>query len=320
MKTLLSEIQHRFEFEKEIEITLEANPGTVDIENFTNYRECGFNRISIGIQSFNNAMLTNLGRVHDSDEAINSINVAKTAGFDQINLDLMYGLPQQQAEQAMDDLRQAISHQPSHLSWYQLTIEPNTVFYKHTPVLPVEDEIWNIQEQGMKMLASSGYQNYEISAYAMSGYQCKHNLNYWEFGDYIGIGAGAHSKLTNINNNQMSRSIRHRLPERYIELAGDKSAMTEHKLLSEQDVILEFMMNNLRLTKGFTSLSFEQRTGIKFHKIQDAIHVAEKKGWLEREGLQIKPSVLGRNYLNDLLQCFMSDSESVPVNTTFANA
>ncbi|MGK0297675.1 MAG: putative oxygen-independent coproporphyrinogen III oxidase [Gammaproteobacteria bacterium] len=320
MKTLLSEIQLRFEFEKEIEITLEANPGSVDIEHFNTYRECGFNRISIGIQSFNNTMLANLGRVHDGLEAINAINVAKTAGFDQINLDLMYGLPQQQAEQAMDDLTQAISHQPNHLSWYQLTIEPNTVFYKNTPVLPVEDEIWNIQEQGMNMIASSGYENYEISAYAMPGYQCKHNLNYWEFGDYIGIGAGAHSKLTNINNNEISRSVRHRLPERYIELAGNKSAVAEHKLLTEQDVILEFMMNNLRLTKGFTTLLFEQRTGIKIHKIQEAIHVAENKGWLEREDMQIKPSSLGKNYLNDLLQCFMSDSESIPVNMTFANA
>jgi putative oxygen-independent coproporphyrinogen III oxidase len=320
MKTLLTEIQYRVELEKEIEITLEANPGAVDIDHFKIYRECGFNRISIGIQSFNNSMLTNLGRVHDGNEANNAINVAKTAGFNQINLDLMYGLPQQQSEQAMDDLMQAISHQPNHLSWYQLTIEPNTVFYKNTPVLPVEDQIWNMQKQGMNLIASSGYENYEISAYAMPDSQCKHNLNYWEFGDYIGIGAGAHSKLTNIHNNEMSRSVRHRLPERYIELAGDNSVMTEHKLLTQQDVILEFMMNNLRLTKGFTTLLFEQRTGLKFNKIQEPILDAEKKGWLEREGIRIKPSTLGKNYLNDLLHCFMSDSKKIPVNTTFANA
>jgi putative oxygen-independent coproporphyrinogen III oxidase len=310
MKTLLTAIECRLELTNDIEITLEANPGAVDVERFKAFRECGFNRISIGIQSFNNAMLKRLGRVHDGAAAFNAIGVAQSAGFNEINLDLMYGLPQQRADEAMDDLMQATAYDPVHLSWYQLTIEPNTVFYKQTPTLPSDDDIWDIQEQGKKLLTSAGYQNYEISAYAKPGHQCKHNLNYWNFGDYIGIGAGAHSNITDVNKGQLVRYVRHRLPERYIELAGKNSVITETKILNKEDVILEFMMNVLRLTEGFSTSLFEHRSGLKYDYIHAAVVAAERQGWLQTNDTHIRPTILGQNYLNDVLQYFMPETDS----------
>jgi oxygen-independent coproporphyrinogen-3 oxidase len=243
---------------------------------------------------------------------MNAIRIAKSAGFDSLNLDLMYGLPRQQPDQAMEDLDHALSFSPGHLSWYQLTIEPNTLFYKNTPPLPSEDDLWSMQEEGGALLKTAGLRNYEISAYAREGYQCRHNLNYWEFGDYIGIGAGAHSKLTDCENGAILRTVRHRLPDRFTRLAGDAGVITERKVLTDTDIVLEFMMNALRLAGGFTHELFESRTGIPVGGIMDVLASASDKGWLEVNQTEVKPTAAGRNYLNNLLQCFMSDQDDKP--------
>lgn len=313
---LLSSLRARMKFVPDIEITLEANPGTVESARFRSYRDAGINRLSIGIQSFNDAMLNRLGRIHDGADAANAIRTAQAAGYDLINLDLMYGLPDQTLVQAMEDIHQALEHKSAHLSWYQLTIEPNTLFYKDRPALPEEDAIWEIQQQGQSLLAAAAYHQYEISAYATSGNACRHNLNYWQFGDYLGLGAGAHGKLTVPAQGQIYRFVRHRLPERYIRLAGTDKAISSRKNLDNEDIILEFMMNNLRLTGGFDSVLFSERTGLSVDLIADRLSDAVIKGWLQRDDDRIRPTVTGLNYLNDLLQCFMPGSRTGnPVNS-----
>jgi len=310
LQRLFSAIRSRTTLSADIEITLEANPGTVESRRFHAYREIGINRLSVGVQSFNDRMLQRLGRIHDAKTAGEAIRTATTAGFERINLDLMYGLPDQTIAQAMDDIGQAIDFAPVHLSWYQLTIEPNTVFYKEQPVLPEQDTIWEMQEAGQAMLGDTGHQQYEISAYARPGYQCRHNLNYWEFGDYLGLGAGAHGKLTVAAEDTIYRYARHRLPERYMQLAGQPQVITEQKKLTQEDIVLEFMMNTLRLTDGFTSTLFTERTGLPLALVEAQFNQLVTKGWLERHNTVVKPTHAGQNYLNDLLQYFMPATET----------
>lgn len=304
LSTLLSALRARLVFSPDLEITLEANPGTVEAERFHAYRQIGINRLSIGVQSFEDAMLQRLGRIHTANTAIQAINIAKAAGFDRINIDLMYGLPNQSAEQALADLEQGIALAAGHLSWYQLTIEPNTVFYKETPLLPEPDQIWDMQEAGQALLAAQGLVQYEISAYAKAGQQCRHNLNYWQFGDYLGLGAGAHGKLTDVATQTVSRYARHRIPERYLQLAGQQQVIAETRKLQKQDLILEFMMNALRLTGGVRQSLFSERTALPLSDIAAMLKAATDKGWLEADVAMITPTITGRNYLNDLLQCF----------------
>lgn len=308
LQSLLEAILSRLTLVANAEITLEANPGTVEAARFEAYRQIGINRLSIGIQSFNDQMLQRLGRIHNAATAREAITIAQAAGFERINIDLMYGLPQQTQEQAMADLLQGIEAATTHLSWYQLTIEPNTVFYKHPPSVPEEELIWTMQQSGQHLLAVSGFQQYEISAYAKPEQQCRHNLNYWQFGDYLGLGAGAHGKLSDTNTDSITRFVRHRLPDRYMQLAGHAGVISESRMLTREDRVLEFMMNALRLTNGFEHRQFTERTGLSLDTILPALELATHKGWLQTQANRTRPTTSGLDFLNDLLQCFMLES------------
>lgn len=307
---LLAELRARLNFRPDIEITLEANPGTAEAEKFYGFREAGVNRLSIGVQSFNDEKLQRLGRIHDGSEAKTAIAMAHAAGFAELNIDLMFGLPAQTMDEALRDLQLATDYGPSHISWYQLTLEPNTVFYAKPPVLPDDDLIWQMQDEGQQLLADRGYAQYEISAYARDGRQCAHNLNYWQFGDYLGIGAGAHSKLTDILAGKVMRTARHRLPERYLALAGTDAAITDRRQLNRVDLKLEFMLNALRLKNGVPPALFLQRTGLPISHVQKELLVAVSKEWIEWDINTLKPTDIGQRYLNDLLQLFMPDENN----------
>lgn len=283
------------------EITLEANPGTVDQVNFRDFRTAGVNRLSLGIQSLQDDKLKTLGRIHGREQALNAVKIARDAGFDNFNLDIMYGLPQQSIAEALQDLHDALSLQPTHFSWYQLTIEPNTMFYHQRPTLPPDDTIWQMTLDGQDYLRQHGFQQYEVSAYSQAGKQCLHNRNYWEFGDYLGIGAGAHSKLT--SNNEVTRFAQVRQPKSYLDAA--KRNNLPIKLISEQELIFEFMLNALRLTDGVRTELFTKHTGLPLSRIADMIAAAQAKGLLEKNNEFIRPSELGKRFLNDLVEMFL---------------
>jgi oxygen-independent coproporphyrinogen-3 oxidase len=274
---IISHAKKLFKFD-DIEITLEANPGTFEQEKFNTYKDAGVNRLSIGIQSFNDTHLTTLGRIHDGKQAKSAIETAKAAGFENVNLDLMFGLPQQTVQQSIDDIKTACEFNVPHISHYQLTIEANTYFYKHTPVLPENDLIWEMQSQCQDILRDNHYHHYEISAYAKTNKRCSHNLNYWKFGDYIGIGAGAHGKLTEIsssgtanNNLKITRKWKHRQPQQYIEQTLIGNATSGQQQLEKQDIVFEFLLNALRLKKGSDIQTFEKHTGLNFETLKHAV-------------------------------------------------
>ena len=302
---LLVEVQARLNFYPDIEITLEANPGTAEAGKFRAFRQAGINRLSIGVQSFDNDKLKRLGRIHSAEEAGKAIHMAQDAGFEDINIDIMFGLPGQTVKNALADLQRVMDYRPGHLSWYQLTIEPNTIFYAKPPELPDADLAWEMQQQGQALLSDHDYRQYEISAYAQKDHHCMHNLNYWQFGDYLGIGAGAHSKITNVAEGTIRRSARHRIPDRYLQLAGTASVFADTRELSGADIQLEFMMNALRLTEGIHPQLFLQRTGLPISHVQSQLHAAEDTGLLEWNITTLKPTEKGQRYLNDLLQLFM---------------
>ncbi|MEX2523677.1 MAG: radical SAM family heme chaperone HemW [Gammaproteobacteria bacterium] len=306
LSRLLSVINAGVVLSKDAEITLEANPGTAEADRFHGYRRAGINRLSIGVQSLDDEKLKALGRIHGAREAEYAVSLARQAGFDNLNIDIMYGLPGQDAAAALKDIAGAVALRPEHLSWYQLTIEPNTVFYKHTPVLPDDEETWNMQQQGRAMLEAHGYSQYEISAWARAGREARHNLNYWEFGDYLGIGAGAHSKLTDAASGDIVRSARHKLPGRYLELAGGREVVTSERMLDEGDRILEFMMNALRLPQGFPAGLFEDRTGLALEAIRDRLDEAVAKDLLDAGNDRIRPTARGAQFLNNLLELFQT--------------
>ncbi len=312
--TLLTGLQKKVTFVKDIEITMEANPGTFEAEKFAGYRKLGINRLSIGVQSFADKQLKHLGRIHDGQQAISAINMAKAAGFDNFNIDLMHGLPDQSQAQALADIQQAIDLGPTHLSWYQLTIEPNTEFFKRPPVLPEDETLWDIQEAGQALLAKHGFVQYEVSAYAQAGKQAQHNLNYWQFGDYLGIGAGAHGKVTDLINSPESltasavfRTWKTRAPKDFLNASTDSSKkfLAGKESIQNEDLGLEFLMNALRLQEGFDLELFEQRTGYSLNTIAEGIQQAIDKGLLEQEGNQIKTSAKGSLFLNEILAFFM---------------
>lgn len=308
IEKLMSALRARLNIHPEIEITMEANPGTVEAGNFKAFREAGINRLSIGVQSFNNIYLEALGRIHNSDEALTAIELSKDAGFENINIDLMFGLPKQNSDDCLSDLEIAVEKSPTHISWYQLTIEPNTIFYSKPPVTPDDDEIFTMQEQGQSYLEGQGYLQYEISAYAKDKMISLHNTNYWQFGDYLGIGAGAHGKITNVAKGTIERFSRHKMPQRYIEFAGTEKVITETRKLSRNDLPLEFMMNALRLKEGVDPGLFLQRTGMPLNKIEVLLSHAVERGLLDWQIDKLKPTKTGHRYLNDLLEMFVKSS------------
>ena len=300
---LLAGVELRIPFASDIEITLEANPGTFEQDKFVAYRGLGINRLSIGIQSFQEAKLQALGRIHNGDEAIRAADMARKAGFDNFNLDLMHGLPDQSLDDALGDLRQAIAMAPTHLSWYQLTLEPNTVFWNQPPLLPEDDTLWDIQEAGQALLASHGFAQYEVSAYAQPGRPARHNLNYWSFGDFIGIGAGAHGKLSHPDGSIL-RTWKTRLPKDYLNPA--KPFQAGNKALTDDELPFEFLMNALRLTDGVEAELYHLRTGLELHSLAHARREAEQKGLLQVEPSRLAATPRGQLFLNDLLQYFLT--------------
>ncbi|MEE2748540.1 MAG: radical SAM family heme chaperone HemW [Pseudomonadota bacterium] len=309
--TLFDGLTRHLSFSDNIEITLEANPGTFEAEKFNGYRRAGINRLSMGIQSFDPEQLKKLGRIHDKEQALRAIDMARDAGFDNFNLDLMHGLPDQTPEQALLDLDTALAFHPPHLSWYQLTIEPNTDFYKRPPVLPEDDILWDIQEQGQARLAEAGLKQYEISAYARPGRQARHNINYWRFGDYLGIGAGAHGKITiaGPEGHRVLRSQKARLPKRYLDETRQFLSATD--IIASDDIAFECMMNALRLHSGISITDFEQRTGVTLDSLSKPMQKAESLGLIERAQVNnqdyIRASERGKQYLNELLSLFLTD-------------
>ncbi|MBU2965654.1 radical SAM family heme chaperone HemW [Amphritea sp. 2_MG-2023] len=304
IQQILSGIAARTPLAANAEITMEANPGTFEQERFAGFRAAGVNRLSIGVQSFDSARLQQLGRIHNSQDAILAASKAREIGFDNFNLDLMHGLPQQTPEAALADLQQAIDLQPTHLSWYQLTIEPNTEFFSKPPNLPEDEALWAIQEQGQALLQLHGYHQYEISAYSQPNRQSRHNMNYWQFGDYLGIGAGAHGKISWSAQNRITRRWKQRQPKAYMNALNPLSG--------EQDISLEerpfeFMMNALRLTDGVETALFNQRTGLTLDTIAPMLQQAHQRSLLLNETERLAPSPQGRLFLNDLLELFLDD-------------
>ncbi|MEH6627593.1 MAG: radical SAM family heme chaperone HemW [Motiliproteus sp.] len=303
---LLADVEQRIGFEANIEITLEANPGTFEQARFEDYRRAGINRLSLGIQSFSDQSLKALGRIHCADESIKAVQAASQLGFERINLDLMHGLPGQSLAAAMADLQQAMDLGPSHISWYQLTIEPNTEFYSRPPVLPEDEALWQIQEQGQALLACAGYQQYEISAYCQPGQQSRHNLNYWQFGDYIGIGAGAHGKITDLQDQRLLRRWKKRQPKDYMQAGIEAGVyLSGEERIEAEALPLEFMMNAMRLYKGVDASLFSARTGLSMAELEPQLAKARSLGLMEPVQESLVPSERGRRFLNDLLQQFM---------------
>ena len=303
VESILSAVRTLLPLDINAEITLEANPGTVEAERFAGYRDAGINRLSLGIQSFNDAHLKALGRIHNTAEAKRAIEIAQRH-FDNLNLDLMYGLPGQTLQQAEQDLRTALEFSPQHLSCYHLTIEPNTLFAHQPPQLPDDDASHAIQQHIEELLAARSYVHYETSAFAQPKKQSRHNLNYWLFGDYLGIGAGAHSKLS--FPDKVIRQMRHKQPQAYIDgVTRNTPLQSEHKL-TKDDLAFEFMMNALRLNQGFDETLFEERTSLPLLLIRRELEEAEQRGFLQHKGGRIAPTELGQRFLNDLLQIFLA--------------
>jgi putative oxygen-independent coproporphyrinogen III oxidase len=300
---LLSDVRTLLPLELDAEITMEANPGTFEAEKFRAFRDSGVNRLSIGIQSFNGAHLKALGRIHDEHEAMRAIEIAK-ATFDNFNLDLMYGLPSQTLPEARRDLETALSFAPPHLSLYHLTMEPNTVFAKYPPQLPDDDTSADMQDMLLEATAAAGFEHYEVSAYAQPGHKARHNLNYWKFGDYLGIGAGAHSKIS--FPHRVLRQVRFKQPGSFIEAARSGNPVQEEHEIARADMGFEFMLNALRLTGGFDPNLFGERTGMSITAIEQALNAAEAKGLLSRDHKLIRPTELGQRFLNDLQEMFLA--------------
>jgi putative oxygen-independent coproporphyrinogen III oxidase len=289
----------------ELEATMESNPGSAEADKFIGFREAGINRLSLGIQSFDDTRLEALGRIHNSDQARAAIEFARDAGFNSFNIDLMHGLPGQTLSGAEADLRSALAYNPAHLSWYQLTIEPNTVFHNRPPLLPVEDELADIQEHGERLLAQAGYGQYEVSAYSKAGFNCRHNRNYWSFGDYLGIGAGAHGKIT-FADGRIERYAKTRQPEAYL-AAGPGEFTASRRVLDAGEVTGEFMLNALRLNDGFALDQFTARTGIDAGKLIPQLESLSQRGLLEQEGSRVRATEVGRRFLDSVIAEFFPD-------------
>lgn len=302
---LLTYIRQLIPCEPDIEITLEANPGTVEQARFNEYYQAGVNRLSLGVQSFNEEHLKTLGRIHDAKQAQQAINIAQQAGFTNLNIDIMHALPAQTIAQALQELQLAIDNSPTHISWYQLTIEPNTVFYRHPPKMMNDEIIFEMQTQGYCLLAANGFKQYEVSAFAKSEKQCLHNLNYWQFGDYLGIGAGAHSKLTHIQTQTVTRFHKVKQPNHY--LAADKPFIAQLDTISVNELIFEFMLNALRLNQVIEYELFTARTGLESSVLLTKFAVAKNKDLLDYNDDVFWVTPLGRRFLNNLIEIFLEN-------------
>ena len=298
---LFAGLKDRLEFSPNIEITLEANPGTFEVDKFSEYRNVGINRLSIGVQSFNDEKLKFLGRIHSSKEAQEAILKAQDVGYDNLNIDLMYGLKDQSIDECMNDVMTAISLNPSHISFYQLTLEPNTLFSKFPPNLPSDEDIWRIGERGAELLNQKGFHQYEISAY--SDMPSKHNMNYWEFGDYIGIGAGAHGKITNMTSSEIVRTLKMKSPKDYLMSVNKNNQALRTKPV--ENLSFEFMLNSLRLIGGFNPELYESRTGQSVKLLSEQMREAVSLGLLDVQDNKIKPTRKGLSFLNDLQAIFL---------------
>ena len=301
ISSIVEGVARELNLSAQLEATMEANPGSAEADKFLGFRQAGINRLSLGIQSFQDDKLQALGRVHNAEQARAAVEHARAAGFDSFNLDLMHGLPGQREADALGDLQTAIDFQPPHLSWYQLTIEPNTVFNKRPPTLPVEDILADIQDAGEQLLADEGYGQYEVSAYSRPEMACRHNLNYWSFGDYLAIGAGAHGKIT-AENGRILRYAKTRTPQDY--LGGDRYTARSWEL-KETEVISEFMMFALRLNAGFSLAWFEEVTGIDARRLQPAMGSLLEQKLLEQSGRNIRATALGRRFLDTIIAEFL---------------
>lgn len=303
LNELLMGVKKRLSLHPHIEITLEANPGTIDLVRFADFKEAGINRLSLGIQSLQDEKLKVLGRIHDSAQAMRAIEIAKEVGFNNFNIDIMFGLPNQSIEDALYDIKTALSFNPTHFSWYQLTIEPNTVFYRQTPSLPADELLWDMQLAGQAYLQKNDFQQYEVSAYAKPGRQCLHNVNYWEFGDYLGIGVGAHSKITDLTTGNVTRFSQMKQPKDYMNASKRKNS--GEICIPEKDLIFEFMLNALRLTNGFPVALFTGRTGLPIEKIESILLKAQSRDLLEKRQDNICLTGLGKRFLNDVVTLFL---------------
>ena len=305
-KQLLTEIGQQIEFDENIEITMEANPGAIEHDSFDQYLDAGINRLSLGIQTFQPELLTTIGRIHSSNDCMTAFRQARKSGFENINLDLMFGLPGQSLADLKDDVSTAIALNPEHISCYQLTLEPNTLFHRFPPDLPDQDAIFEMQEWLQKALSDSGYQQYEVSAYGKKSRQCQHNLNYWQFGDYIGIGAGAHGKISSLQG--IYRSWKNKHPERYLSLIETSgSAEMEMTQLQQQQIIFEFCLNGLRLKNGFEVALFEAHTQLQQEDLLHALKNALHNDLLDDSGGRIKCTDTGYLFLDDILQGLLPD-------------
>lgn len=306
LANFISQLRALLGFSQQIEITLEANPGTVDFAKFAGFREAGINRLSLGIQSFDNEKLTSLGRIHSGEEAIKAIEAAQSAGFENFNLDLMFALPNQTFEQAYRDIETAISLAPSHISHYQLTLEPNTPFYRNPPVLPDDDLAWEMQQSCRGLLEENGYRHYEVSAYAQTDKESHHNLNYWMFGDYLGIGAGAHGKITDAPAAKVYRTQMPASPGGYMQMI-EEGKQGRVSRVSESEVQFEFMLNVLRLQDGIDLSLFKSRTGMSPEVIEPNLETLRQKKWIVINDDRLELTELGKSFLNNVLQEFLQD-------------
>ncbi|WP_163932660.1 radical SAM family heme chaperone HemW [Paraferrimonas sp. SM1919] len=301
-KELFSQIHAIVPIADDAEITMEANPGTLEYDSFDAYVAAGINRISMGVQSFDSDKLARLGRIHSGAEAITAAQGAASSGLKSFNLDLMHGLPNQSFEEAMNDIKKAASLNPPHISWYQLTIEPNTLFHSKPPTLPDDDDLWDIYDQGRALLSELGYEQYEVSAYAKKGYQCRHNINYWEFGDYLGIGCGAHGKITLPQSDTIMRTEKIKHPKGYL---SNIEKLYRKSPIEPEDRALEYLMNRARLVTPFTSSDFSARTGIEAQILNRGLQPSIDKGLIRQQGEQWQLTSKGQLFVNDILDPFL---------------
>jgi len=301
----LSAVRARLDLRPDVEVTLEANPGTVEYDSFSAYAQAGINRVSLGVQSFSDERLKGIGRIHGRDEVDRALQALADAGMKNFNIDLMYALPGQTPSQSRRDVEQAIQARPAHISFYQLTIEPNTAFAANPPALPAEDLAWDMQQIGVDMLEEAGYRQYEISAFAQTGRQSRHNMNYWRYGDFLAVGAGAHGKISLPADNLVQRYVKHRHPKRYLKGLENNDWVAEKHEVTDDERVFEFFLNQLRLKQGVYIDDFSPRTGLQWQTVESRVQAAMDKGLLEMAGKRLKPSSLGWKFVNDLQQIFL---------------
>ena len=305
IESFLSDARARLDLRPDVEITLEANPGTIEHDSFSAYAQAGINRVSLGVQSFDDKLLKSIGRIHGRSEIEQSLRSLSSAGICNFNIDLMFALPGQSPDQSRRDIELVINAGPSHISFYQLTIEPNTAFAAQPPRLPVDDMAWDMQQSGLDMLEASAYGQYEISAFAQAEKQSRHNVNYWRYGDFLAIGAGAHGKITTAADGQVQRYAKHRHPKRYLQGLQNGDWRAETRVLSDEELVFEFFLNQLRLKQGVTINDFSLRTGLPWSVVESRVHKAVERGLLEVRDKRVGPTELGWRFVNDTQQIFL---------------